>query len=106
MNGREKGSDDQIDLIEQAGIEENKVEELTQKYDRPPGMDDLQLEDNEEAQKEQVIDALHEASRGNFLPVLMMLERRQQVDLISYDAAGYTISQYAVCFGNFQVCLH
>lgn len=56
----------------------------------------------EEPEPEEV-DALDEASKGNFLPVLLMLQRGQSINLRSIDQGGYGIVHYAVCFANFQV---
>lgn len=103
MNDSEMSAKDQLIHVDPSEPPQHDIESSTQRLDRPPGIDETEQGDEKPDEPEPAIDALGEASRGNFLPVLMIFNRDQTVDLSVYDTAGYSISHYAVCFANFQV---
>ena len=43
---------------------------------------------------------------GNFLPLILLLEKHPEVDVRIPDNTGYCPVHYAVCFGNLQVNIY
>lgn len=80
---------------------DTQTEKTTGNQTEPPIVTQTTIKDEPEEADE--VDALVEANKGNFLPVLYMIQNKQHIDLTSLDEGGYGIVHYAVCFANFQV---